>query len=203
MHTRYVLRNRPARHTGRIGLYPLSFYRWASRACTGSTPTTARVADVTAADLDDYAADVAALEETVGNRACLLVEVRRLWSYRSYLRFVEDFADDIISGYHEYLRLWSRSPSAHNKARGYTGSWPNATPTYEITSKPTPGRRNHTQHRTPGEHGTRPAPRGTLPTPPALRRAGRAHPDLRHRHQRTLDREPGPYETSSDPPQQP
>ncbi len=36
------------------------------------------------------------------------------------LRFVEDFADDIITGYHEYLHLWSRSPSAHDSARGYT-----------------------------------------------------------------------------------
>ncbi len=127
-----------------------------------------RVADVTADHLDDYAADVAALEATASHRASLLVEVRRLWSYRSLLpddlqlpeappwghdrpsdligsakgprenltpriaadtmemllmwclRLVEDFADDIITGYHEYLHLWNRSPSAHHRARGYT-----------------------------------------------------------------------------------
>ncbi len=133
----------------------------------------ARVADVTADHLDDYANDVAALEATAAHRGSLLVEVRRLWSYRSLLpdnlrlpeappwgddrpsdliggakrprenltprvapdtmemllmwclHFVEDFADDIIAGYHEYLRLWSRSPSARNRACGYTGEHTN------------------------------------------------------------------------------
>ena len=127
----------------------------------------AHVADVTADHLDDYAAAVAALEATAAYRRCLLVEVRRLWSYRSLLpddlrlpqappwgderpsdlvggakhprenrtprvaadtmqmllmwclRFVEDFADDIITAYHEYLHLWGRSP-ALRKADGYT-----------------------------------------------------------------------------------
>ncbi len=128
----------------------------------------ARVADVTAEDLDAYAAAVAALEATAAHRRCLLVEVRRLWSYQSLLpddlrlpqappwgddrpsnlvggakhsrenltprlaadttqtllmwclRLVEDFADDIVTAYHEYLHLWGRSPSARNKAHGYT-----------------------------------------------------------------------------------
>ena len=44
-----------------------------------------QIADVTAADLDQYAADVAALEATASYRSALLVEVRRLWSYRSLL----------------------------------------------------------------------------------------------------------------------
>lgn len=129
----------------------------------------ARVAAVTADDLDEYAADVAALEATANYRGSLLVEVRRLWSYRSLLpgdlrlpqappwgddrpsdliggakrprenltpriaadtmqtllmwclHLVEDLADDIITAYHEYLLLWSRSPSARNRGRGYTG----------------------------------------------------------------------------------
>jgi hypothetical protein len=43
------------------------------------------IADVTAAHLDQHAADVAALEASTSYRGSLLVEVRRLWSYRSLL----------------------------------------------------------------------------------------------------------------------
>jgi hypothetical protein len=129
-----------------------------------------RVADVTSADLDRYAADIAVLEATVSHRRSLLVEVRRLWSYRSLLptdlrlpeappwadervsdlvggahrsrenltpriasdtmemllmwclRFVEDFADDIITGYAEVWRLQGRSSSVRNRRIGDTGN---------------------------------------------------------------------------------
>lgn len=114
---------------------------------------------VTAADLERYLADVITAEATTSMKACLLVEVRRLWAYRERLpeavrlpacepwqgedvkdllggrtrprenrtprlatntielllmwslRFVEDFADDIIAAFHEYLRLFPYGPS--------------------------------------------------------------------------------------------
>ncbi|MDG4795453.1 hypothetical protein [Micromonospora sp. WMMD1082] len=131
----------------------------------------ARIADVTDADLDDYATDVAKLEASANTRAGLLLEVRRLWAYRLLLpedvqlpqpppwngdppsellggakrprenstarigaatmepllmwalRFVEDFADDIITAYHEYLRLRGRSASLRHRSAGYTGDF--------------------------------------------------------------------------------
>jgi integrase len=45
----------------------------------------ARIADVTPELLEQYATDVAALEATTNLRTALLIEVRRLWSYRDLL----------------------------------------------------------------------------------------------------------------------
>lgn len=129
----------------------------------------ARIADTAPADLDDYAADVAAMEATANSRAGLLQEVRRLWSYRSLLpadaqlpetppwsgerpsdvrggatrprenrtrriasetmqtllmwslRFVEDFAEDILAAHREHQRLRGRSPGLRYRSRSYTG----------------------------------------------------------------------------------
>lgn len=115
---------------------------------------------VGAEDLDRYLADVTTAEITANMKANLLIEVRRLWSYRDRLpepmrlpaaepwageepkdllggsarqrenrtpridtdtielllmwslRFVEDFADDIIAAFHEHLRLFPNGPSA-------------------------------------------------------------------------------------------
>jgi len=44
-----------------------------------------RIPDVTDTDLDQYAADVADTEASVSVKGAMLVEVRRLWSYRSLL----------------------------------------------------------------------------------------------------------------------
>jgi integrase len=112
---------------------------------------------VTAQHLDSYLHDVVTTENTPHRKACLLMEVRRLWSYRDRLpesmrlpasppwngedardllgitlrsavnrtprlhadtielllmwslRFVDDFAADIIAAFHEHLVLWPRS----------------------------------------------------------------------------------------------
>lgn len=116
---------------------------------------------VSTEDLDRYLADVVTTEITANMKASLLIEVRRLWSYRDRLpepmrlpaaepwagedpkdllggparprenrtprihtdtielllmwslRFVEDFADDIIAAFHEHLRLFPYGPSTH------------------------------------------------------------------------------------------
>lgn len=112
--------------------------------------------------LDRYLNDVILTEATTTMKAALLIEVRRLWSYRERiaavmrlpaavlwdgeepqvlvgrvvaprenrtpriatdtidlllmwsLRFVEDFADDIINAFHEHLMLFPRSPATRN-----------------------------------------------------------------------------------------
>jgi integrase len=127
------------------------------------TRDVAHLAEVTAEMLDDYAEDVARLEASANLRTALLLEVRRLWSYRSLLpasmrlpeappwdaddpsdllggakrprenrtmriaadtmqtllmwclRFIDDFADDIITAFGEYLQLRSRSLSAAHR----------------------------------------------------------------------------------------
>jgi integrase len=134
-----------------------------------------RIAEVTDEDLDRYAADVADAETTVRHKADLLVEVRRLWSYRTRLpepmrlpasppwggespsellggvlrprenrtpriasdtmetllmwclRFVGDLSDDVITGYHDYLRLWERTAANRSRNRGYGGNRTTAT----------------------------------------------------------------------------
>jgi integrase len=117
---------------------------------------------VTAQHLDRYLHDVVITETTENMKSGLLVEVRRLWSYRDSLpesmrlpasppwdgeeprdllgvrvksgvnrtprlhtdtidllllwslRFIDDFATDIITAFHEHLVLWPRTPSVRD-----------------------------------------------------------------------------------------
>lgn len=134
-----------------------TFVLWLDSHGVGSFNT------VTPQHLDRYLQDIQATEATDNLKSGLLVEVRRLWSYRNRLpeplqlpvsppwdgdeprdllgitvragvnrtprihadtidvlllwslRFVDDFANDILSAFHAYLVLWPRHPSVRDR----------------------------------------------------------------------------------------
>ncbi|MCT7365031.1 hypothetical protein A7G45_19345 [Mycolicibacterium llatzerense] len=153
MQLRRTTATRPSLYTVRMCWYPLRiFLNWLHKR------RVARFCDVTAEMLDEYLVYLSRYQDSVGQMHRCVVEVRRLWGYRSVLpesmrlpetppwggdsagalfgnvrsymenltprinedtmgalllwalRFVEDFADDIIAAREEFVFLHARGP---------------------------------------------------------------------------------------------